>query len=70
MATALKLLGAALIALAAVGVVAGFRAGAVDIPDGVILVGALALLTRTAIRTASDTTRTVADASGRRRRHQ
>ncbi len=70
MATGLKLVGSALVALLAVIVLAGARAGAVDIPDGLILVAALAMLARIAIRTASGSPPRVSDPTGRRRHHQ
>ncbi len=54
MATSLKLTGSIVVAVASAAVLAAVRDGAVDVPDGVILVTALVVMARTAIRTASD----------------
>jgi hypothetical protein len=54
--TSLKLIGSMLTALLSASVLAGVSDGAVDVPDGAIIVVALAVLARTAIRMASETT--------------
>jgi hypothetical protein len=55
MSTSLKLLGSAAVVLVSVLVLVAVRDRTVEVPDGVVLVLALAMLTRTALRSASDT---------------
>ena len=49
-----KLLGTAAAAIGSAAVLATVRNGWVDVADGAVLVGSLAVLARTAIRLASD----------------
>ena len=49
-----RLIGSIAVTAASVGVIATVRNGDVDVADGVVLVGGLAVLARTAIRLASD----------------
>ncbi len=53
----MRLIGSAVVALVAAIVLVGVRDGAVDVPDGLILVSALVILARAALQGASDTGR-------------
>ncbi len=57
MGASMRLIGSAFIALVAAIVLVGVRDRAVDVPDGLILISALVVLARTALRGASDTGR-------------
>jgi hypothetical protein len=54
--TSLKLIGSVLTAVLSASVLVGVSDGAVDVPDGALLVVSLAILARTAIRMASEAT--------------
>jgi hypothetical protein len=54
MSTSGRLIGSVTVAAASAVVLAEVRQGVVDVADGVVLVGALVVLARTAIRLASD----------------
>ncbi len=55
MGASLKLAGSAAVAVVSVVVLVGVRDGAVDVPDGLVLILALVILARAALRGASDT---------------